>query len=88
MKERHIRRKTKQWLTTCIILITTAMTATAQSDDWEELMQEMAEELASEESEGSEWAAQMEELSDLHDHPLDINTAVRRETADVAILRL
>ena len=55
------------------------MTATAQSDDWEELMQEMAEELASEESEGSEWAAQMEELSDLHDHPLDINTATSEE---------
>lgn len=55
------------------------MTATAQSDDWEELMQEMAEELASEESEGSEWAAQMEELSDLRDHPLDINTATSEE---------
>ena len=44
MKEQHFRRKTKQWLITCIVLVTTAMTATAQNDDWEELMQEMAEE--------------------------------------------
>ncbi len=80
MKERHIRRKTKQRLITCIILITTAVTATAQiDDDWEELMQEMTEELASGEDESSEWAAQLEELSDLHDHPLDINAATSED---------
>ena len=55
------------------------MPSVSQSEvDWDELMQQMAEELVDDDDE-QQWEAQQEVLAELHEHPLDINSASREQ---------
>ena len=52
---------------------------------WDELMQQMAEEENDAEDEAA-WESQQEMLSELHEHPLDLNLATRRQLAALPFL--
>lgn len=61
----------------------------AQSDDWDELVEELAEEAGEEYTDGEEsaaFAAQIDELADLHEHPFDLNSATREQLATLPFL--
>ena len=52
----------------------------AQSEgDWDELMQQMAEEQMAETGDEQTWEAQQELLTELHENPLDLNNATRQQ---------
>ena len=59
----------------------------AQSTDteWDALMQELAEESVEDEGEEA-WEAQLEELTELHEHPLDLNHATREQLSALPFL--
>lgn len=50
--------------------------AQSEAEDWDELMQQMSEELVEGDDE-QQWETQQELLAELHEHPLDINSATR-----------
>lgn len=52
----------------------------AQKDDgeWEDVLQSIAEELG-EDAEAQNWEAQMETLNELHENPIDLNSATREQ---------
>lgn len=50
--------------------------AQSEAEGWDEVMQQMAEELVDGDDE-QQWEAQQEVLAELHEHPLDINSASR-----------
>ena len=60
--------------------------ALAQSEtDWEEMMQQMAEELIEADDE-QQWEAQQELLTELHEHPLNLNQASREQLCALPFL--
>lgn len=59
-----------------LAMLFVAVSVVAQKDEWEALMQEMAEDAGVEEGDLDSWL-QAEELTDLHDHPIDLNSATR-----------
>ena len=63
----------------CIGFCLLPLPSLAQSEiDWDELMQQMAEELMNDD-EAQQWEAQQERLAELHEHPLDINSCSREQ---------
>lgn len=61
----------------------------AQSDDWESIVEELAEEIGESYTGGEESAAleaQIDELTDLHEHPFDLNTATREQLLSLPFL--
>ena len=64
-----------------------SVSALAQMDsEWDELMQQMAEEAAVDEESQQGMEAQMEQLADLHEHPTDLNSATRRQLMSLPFL--
>ncbi|MBQ7442749.1 MAG: hypothetical protein IJS59_02630 [Bacteroidaceae bacterium] len=63
------------------------MAATAADDEWEQLMQELADEAqATDDEEG--WEGIIDELNELREHPLDINRATKRQVARLPFLTM
>ena len=64
-----------------LLFVISQYSAYAQTDDWEQLLEELAEEAYGTDSdEDSETlASQIDELTDLHEHPLDLNAATREQ---------
>ena len=69
----------------CFLLWIPCMTLAQSTLSWDEFMQQLAEE-AVDESHQQEWEAQMEALSDLHDHPIDLNRATREQLQQLPFL--
>ena len=73
----------------CLVLFLTllSVSALAQTDnEWDELMQQMAEEVATDEESQQSVEAQMEQLADLHEHPLDLNLVTREQLMSLPFL--
>ncbi len=62
-----------------ILFLMSVGTAYAQTQEWDELLQELMEEQVSDEDDSDSWAEMLDELIDLHEHPLNINTVTREE---------
>ncbi len=62
-----------------LLFLLPSLVAMSQTDEWEEMMQEIAEEQFSGEEEDEEVATLMEELLEWHENPLNINTATRED---------
>lgn len=59
----------------------------AQTDnEWEELMQKMAEETTVDDESQANMEAQIEQLTDLHEHPIDLNLATREQLMSLPFL--
>lgn len=60
----------------------------AQNTQWDEVMQELTEEFgtAYNEETSEQWQAQMDELTDLHEHPLDINSSSKNDLLQIPFL--
>ena len=57
----------------------------AQTDTWDELMQQLAEEMVEGEDE-QEWESQQELLTELHENPIDLNSATRSQLLQLPFL--
>lgn len=69
-----------------LLLFCLTSNALAQSEtDWEEMMQQMAEELIEADDE-QQWEAQQEMLTELHEHPLNLNLATREQLYALSFL--
>lgn len=69
-----------------LLLCLLTSNALAQSEtDWEEMMQQMAEELIEADDE-QQWEAQQELLTELHEHPLNLNQATREQLCALPFL--
>ena len=55
-----------------------AVVAQTPSEGWDELMQQLSEELVDADDE-QQWESQLELLTELHENPLDINSASREQ---------
>lgn len=62
-----------------ILFLFSAATSNAQTQEWDELLQELMDEQVSDEDGEDAWAELLEELVDLHEHPLDINSTTIEE---------
>lgn len=69
-----------------LLLFCLTSNALAQSEtNWEEMMQQMAEELIEADDE-QQWEAQQEMLTELHEHPLNLNLATREQLYALSFL--
>lgn len=63
-----------------LFLSVLSLPARAQTEhEWDELMQQMAEEAGVDEDSQQGVEAQIEQLTDLHEHPLDLNSVTREQ---------
>ena len=62
-----------------ILFLLSVADSYAQTEEWDELLQELMEEQVSEEDESDSWAKLLDELVDLHEHPLNLNAVTREE---------
>ena len=64
-----------------VVLVSTSVTLSSQTDDWDILIEQLAEESidADGDDESSALADDIDELTDLHENPLNLNTASRAE---------
>lgn len=67
------------------LLMPLAASAQTPADDWDETMQQLADEL-SDEADGDAWEAQTQQLYDLHEHPLDLNSATKTQLMQLPFL--
>jgi len=76
--------------TLCIFLlfVISQCSAYAQADDWEQLLEQLAEEAYSADSDDDIEALddQIDELTELHEHPLDLNVATREQLSSLPFL--
>ena len=63
----------------CLLAASCAELHAQATGAWEELMQEMVEEVSPDEEDDQQWEAQQELLSDLHEHPIDLNSVTREQ---------
>ena len=69
-----------------LLLFMTTVEVLAQSTlSWEEFMQQMADE-GMDEADEQEWEAQMAVLSELHERPMDLNSATREQLLQLPFL--
>ncbi len=61
-----------------LLWLPVAAVAQTPTDGWDELMQQLSDELV-EADEEQQWEAQQELLTELHENPLDINSATREQ---------
>lgn len=63
-----------------LLFVSPFLPVRAQEDEWDELLQELAEDQGDADSDETvAWAEQVEELTDLREHPLDLNKVTREE---------
>ena len=62
-----------------ILFLLSVADSYVQTEEWDELLQELMEEQVSEEDESDTWAELLDELVDLHEHPLNLNAVTREE---------
>lgn len=68
--------------TFCVVI---PCSLSAQSDDWDELMQKLADESSTDDE---SWEGRIELLNELHEHPIELNTASREELLSLPTITL